>query len=365
MVENFLYEVRHYGGVLNANRTYYLSRSQPPLLPAMTLAVHQALGDRGWLAEAYPALLADHDHWIAAPHLDAGTGLSRYFDHGAGPAPEVVAGEKDALGQNHYDRVRADLRARKDPTLDRYYRRDTDQLTPLFFQGDRAMRESGFDPTGRFGPHGAATAEITPVCLNSLLYRMERDLAEIARMLDRHQDAARLTGQAEARRGKVDRYLWDEAAGLYLDYDLEAKARRDYPFATTFWPLWAGMASPAQARQVRDNLRLFLRGGGLRTSTKETGAQWDAPFGWAPLQLFAFEGLRRYGFRADADAIARAFLSMLVEDLARRGTLLEKYDVERRTSQVERQLAFGYPTNEIGFGWTNAVALELLAALEL
>jgi alpha,alpha-trehalase len=96
------------------------------------------------------------------------------------------------------------------------------------------------------------------------------------------------------------------------------------------------------------------------TSTRVTGAQWDAPFGWAPLQLFAVDGLRRTGFAADADRIARAWLSMLVEDLERRGTLVEKYDVERRTSNIAGQLAFGYTSNEIGFGWTNGVALELL-----
>ena len=94
-----------------------------------------------------------------------------------------------------------------------------------------------------------------------------------------------------------------------------------------------------------------------------TGAQWDAPFGWAPLQLFAVNGLHRYGFDADANRIARAWLSMLVEDFQRRGTLVEKYDVERRTSDVAGKLAFGYTSNEIGFGWTNGVALELLAGL--
>ena len=99
------------------------------------------------------------------------------------------------------------------------------------------------------------------------------------------------------------------------------------------------------------------------TGTTVTGAQWDAPFGWAPLQLFAVEGLRRTGDRADADRITRAFLSMLVEDFERRGTLVEKYDVERRTSDVAGALKYGYTSNEIGFGWTNGVALELLAGL--
>jgi alpha,alpha-trehalase len=137
-----------------------------------------------------------------------------------------------------------------------------------------------------------------------------------------------------------------------------------YPFATTFWPLWAGLAGPEEARRVRMNLPLFERPGGVVTSTNVSGSQWDAPFGWAPLQLFAVEGLARAGYPADARRIARAFLSMLAEELARRGTLVEKYDVERRTSaEVSRGLSFGYPSNEIGFGWTNGVALELMRLL--
>ena len=125
----------------------------------------------------------------------------------------------------------------------------------------------------------------------------------------------------------------------------------------------AGVAR-ARARACAITCRSFERRGGVVTSTTVTGAQWDAPFGWAPLQLFAVDGLRRYGFRDDADRIARAFVSMLVEDFERRGTLVEKYDVERRTSDVAGRLAFGYTSNEVGFGWTNGVALELLAGLQ-
>ena len=111
VVDDFLYEVRHYGGVLNANRTYYLTRSQPPLLAEMVVALYHATGDRAWLAGARDALVAVYEHWLAPPHLIPSIGLSRYFDHGEGPAPEVVAGERDAAGDNHYDRVRAWFRA--------------------------------------------------------------------------------------------------------------------------------------------------------------------------------------------------------------------------------------------------------------
>jgi len=359
MIDNFVYEVRHYGGVLNANRTYYLTRSQPPLLSEMVVALNPAAADRAWLADVRAALVSVHDHWVSPPHLIPSLGLSRYFDHGEGPAPEVVTGERDAQGQNHYDRVRAWFRAHPDAAAG-YYRRESDELTPLFYKGDRSMRESGFDPTGRFGPFGADVTRYAPVCLNTLLYQMELDLAQIDGVLGRDADVDTWRRMAGVRKRRMEDVLWDDAAGLYFDYDFERGRRNPYPFATTFWPLWAGVASPEHARRVRDNLPLFERPGGIMTSTQVTGAQWDAPFGWAPLQLFAVRGLRRYGFDADADRISRAWLSMLAEDLERRGTLVEKYDVERRTSDVAGQLAFGYKSNEVGFGWTNGVALELL-----
>ena len=203
------------------------------------------------------------------------------------------------------------------------------------------MRESGFDPTGRFGPFGADVTRYAPVCLNTLLYRMERDLAEIDQTLGSAADAG--AGAGRSAQGGADR---NAAVGrrrrALLRLRLRARPAAPYPFATTFWPLWAGVASPAHARRVRDNLRLFERPGGIVTSTTVTGAQWDAPFGWAPLQLFAVERpaplrLRR---RRRSD---RARLAVDAgRGFERRGTLVEKYDVERRTSDVAGRLAFGY-----------------------
>jgi alpha,alpha-trehalase len=162
----------------------------------------------------------------------------------------------------------------------------------------------------------------------------------------------------------VDANLWDEKAGMYFDFNFESRKRRPYEFATTFWPLWVGMASPAQAARVRGNLARFEAPGGLLTSTTVSGNQWDAPFGWAPLQLAAVEGLRRYGFDADADRLSRKFLELVVKEFEEHGTIVEKYDVTRRESDVSAGIRFGYSSNEIGFGWTNAAFVELLAGLE-
>jgi alpha,alpha-trehalase len=87
------------------------------------------------------------------------------------------------------------------------------------------------------------------------------------------------------------------------------------------------------------------------------------PFGWAPLQWIAVEGLRRYGYEAEANRISMRFLSFVSEDFAKRGTLEEKYDVVHRTSDIGSHLRFGYHSNEAGFGWTNAVFTALFDQL--
>src|SRR5438270_8244520 len=90
MVENFFFEIEHYGTVLNANRTYYLTRSQPPFLSSMVMAVYEAqkaneLSDHEWMEKAYGYVKRDHDMWTRDPHLAGSTGLSRYYDFGEGP----------------------------------------------------------------------------------------------------------------------------------------------------------------------------------------------------------------------------------------------------------------------------------------
>ncbi|MEO8212194.1 MAG: trehalase family glycosidase [Myxococcales bacterium] len=365
MANNHLYEVTHYGKVLNANRTYYLTRSQPPFLTETVRAVYAHTHDRSWLAAAVPALEATHAFWTSEPHLAAATGLSRYFDVGTGPAPEVVTGEKDAAGRTHYDRVKSYFRthpaAATGYQVADFYDRGSDRLTDLFYKGDRSMRESGFDPTDRFGMFGVDVIHYAPVCLNSLLFRMETDLAEIATELGKTEDAAGWRARAELRRAIVDRLLWDADAGLYYDYNFQIGQRRPYPFAATFFPLWAGLASPEQARRVWQNLHIFERPGGVITSTNVSGSQWDAPFGWAPLQLVAVEGLRRYGYSNDADRLARAWLSLIVKEFEQHQTIVEKYDVVRRESELDGSIQFGYSANQVGFGWTNGVFLELLS----
>jgi alpha,alpha-trehalase len=364
-VENFLYEIENYGRILNANRTYYLSRSQPPFLTQMILNVYRARPDRDWLRGTVPAIEKYYRFWTTEPHLTKETGLSRYYDLGEGPAPEVVSDERDAQGRTHYDRVKEYYRTHEvtDYDVGLYYDKAKDELTPLFYKGDRSMRESGFDPSNRFGPFNIDIIHYNPVCLNSLLYLMETDTAEIMKTLGRPREARRWLARAEARRRSVNRLMWDEKDGLYYDHNFAGGAVRRYPFATTFYPLWVGIADRRQAARLVSNLRLLERAGGLQTSTNASGSQWDAPFGWAPLQMIAVEGLRRYGYREEADRITANFLSTVLKEFIQYKTIVEKYDVVRRESEISSGIKFGYDYNVVGFGWTNAAFTDMYARL--
>lgn len=393
IVENFLFEVRHYGGVLNANRTYYLTRSQPPFLAAMVRALladphafASPAAAHAWLAQAYPLIVRNYEIWTRPAHRAGDTGLARFWDYGGhGPVPEmdtpgywrgIIRWLLAHPAQNRGYLVKAPLHpdAAQIAALARSscniahsaacarawyggYR-----LSAKFYEGDRAMRESGFDTTFVFGPFGGSTAEYAPVGLNALLYRYEADLAHFARELGRPAEARQWTQAVDARRAAIDKYLWHPRRGLYLDYDFASGKPAAYPFVSTFWPLWAGAASPAQARAVRDHLALFDRRGGLQTSPIRSGAQWDAPFGWAPTNWLAAKGLDDYGFTHAARRIARQFTATVRGVYDQRGAIYEKYDMLTASSDVK--IKAGYTQNVVGFGWTNAAYLELQRLLE-
>ena len=387
MVDNFLYEVRHYGGVLNANRSYYLTRSQPPFLGAMIRALLEdgsAFRDPGeadaWLARAYPLAPRDHATWTRPEHLAGDTGLSRYFDYGEGPVLEmrdagylrqviawlrahperdpgwlIAASERpDAAEAARLKDESCDVAA-SPVCMDAWA--DGHRLRADFYLGDRAMRESGFDVNFHFGPFAGATHRYAPVCLNSLLYAYERDLAGFAQRLGKADDAARFGRAAAARRSAIDRYLWRPQAGMYADYDFVAGRHADDPYVTTLYPLWAGAASPEQAAALHGKLALFEREGGIAMSRDRSGAQWDAPFGWAPVNWLVASGLDRYGFRDDARRIARAFTATIDRALAHDGTIREKYNMD--TGDADVQVTVGYADNVVGFGWSNGAWLKL------
>ncbi len=219
------------------------------------------------------------------------------------------------------------------------------------------MRESGFDTSDRFGPFSGATHHYAPVCLNSLLFRYERDLAHFAHLLGLPQDAHRWDRRANARAAAMQRYLWQPKQGVFADYDFIRAKPSPYAFIASLYPLWAGVATREQANSMEAHLNLFERPGGLSTSNTNTGLQWDEPYGWAPTNWIAVAGLDAMGFHADAQRIARHFDATVDAGFAADGTIREKYNVVAGTAQVT--VSQGYSQNVIGFGWTNAVYLKL------
>jgi alpha,alpha-trehalase len=188
-------------------------------------------------------------------------------------------------------------------------------------------------------------------------------MEKIATILGKPQEAKEWSAKAAHRKELFSRYLWDASRGMFYDYDFTRKTRSTYDYITTFYPLWVGLATPQQAKAVIANMKTFERKGGLLMSPYETGVQWDAPYGWAPTQLIAVEGIRRYGAKADADRAAREWVSTVAEGLRREGTIREKYNVESGSSDAV--VTAGYKENLVGFGWTNGVTLQFIQDLGL
>lgn len=389
MVDNQLFEVENYGAVLNANRSYYLTRSQPPFLTSMIRAVYESpstFSDRtaahAWLEHAYELAEKDYSTWIRPEHLAGTTGLARYFDYGVGPVPEM------ADDSTYYPDVIRWLEAHPGPDAKSFLVKGSEhpddreaallrttscdvkksvvcehawaagyRLSKDFYEGDRAMRESGFDPSNRFEAFSGATHHYAPVCLNSLLYRYESDLAHIAALLGKPKEEMRWRRKAKLRAAAMQRYLWREKEGVFADYDFVHHKISDYAYISSLYPLWASVATREQADRMVAKLNLFEREGGLSMSNTNTGLQWDEPFGWAPTNWISTAGLAASGHRADAIRISEKFCATIDRGFATDGTIREKYNVVNGNSNV--QVVMGYKTNVIGFGWTNSAYLKM------
>jgi alpha,alpha-trehalase len=393
MVDNFLFEIEHYGAVLNANRTYYLTRSQPPFLTSMIREVYEnpasfaatpegRAAAHAWLERAYTLAEKDHSTWTRAEHKAGTTGLARYYDFAQGPVPEMAddstyypdvirwliahpdKADKSFLvkGSEHPDAAEsARLKVTScDIAVSKVCERawaSGYRLSFGFYQGDRAMRESGFDPSFRFEAFDGATEHYAPVCLNSLLFRYERDLEHFAHVLAKPQDAMRWDHEAMARNAAMHRYLWQAKEGVFADYDFAHGKASTYAYISSLYPLWAGVATREEAKQMVSKLNLFERPGGLSMSNFNSGMQWDEPFGWAPTNWIANDGLAVAGFREDARRTARNFDATIDKGFAADGTIVEKYNVDAGNSDVH--VSTGYKANQIGFGWSNAVYLKM------
>ncbi|KAI8331871.1 trehalase-domain-containing protein [Chlamydoabsidia padenii] len=380
MTENFAFEIKYYGKILNANRSYYLCRSQPPFLTDMALRIFAHMENnkesKDWLRSILQSAIKEyHQVWMAAPRLDPKTKLSRYRPDGLGIPPETES--------SHFDHIIERYASPLGLTIQEYGRRYTagDIKEPEldeYFLHDRAVRESGHDTTYRFE---GVCANLATIDLNALLYKYEMDLAHaIDNILDdedglvdmdtgEKQTSAIWMTRAQERKQRIDRYLWNDKNSLYYDYDTVKEEQATYESATAFWALWAGCASAEQAEAlVKESLFKFETKGGLVSGTENSrgvislsrpNRQWDFPFGWAPHQILAWEGFERYGMKKIANRLAYRWLYTITKSFVEfNGVVPEKFDVVALSHKVEVEYGnqgtdFKYIPRE-GFGWMNA-----------
>ncbi|SPO06704.1 probable neutral trehalase [Cephalotrichum gorgonifer] len=397
MVTNLCFCIKHYGKILNATRSYYLCRSQPPFLTDLTLRVYDKIqgeeGSKEWLRTALLAAIKEYSSiWTSEPRFDKETGLSRYRPDGIGVPMETEKGhfkhvlapyaEKYGMSQDEFAEAYT-WEKLKEPVLDEY------------FMHDRAIRESGHDTSYRLEDRCGSLATVD---LNCLLYKYETDIAHAiftyfddnlvipseyaagSLQADEVHTSSLWTQRAEERKAAIHKYCWDPERGVFFDYDTVKKERTGYESATTLWALWAGVANKDQAASlVERTLPALEVAGGLVSTSKESVGdlgpgrpqrQWDYPYGWAPHQIMAWKGLQDYGFKEEAARLAYRWLYMMTKTFRDyNGVVVEKYDVTKETDPHRADAEYGNQglgfkgVAKEGFGWVNSsyvIGLQVL-----
>jgi alpha,alpha-trehalase len=345
MVDNFAILIGQYGHIPNGNRSYYLSRSQPPFFSLMVDLLAAERKDSATYVQYYAALKEEYDYWMdrKAPtkhvvKMPDGSLLNRYYDQLAIPRQESFI-EDEELGE-------------KLPAPSR----------PMLYRNLRSAAESGWDFSSRWLRDGKSLATIetinlVPVDLNCLLYHLEKVLAAASRLKDQNSAAQNYLRLAGKRKKTIDTYLWSESLGWYVDYYLPGKKRSNAATAAGMFPLYFKLAGPARASKAKQTLeKKFLKPGGMATTLVQTGQQWDAPNGWAPLQWISITALENYGYKTLAKELATRWVALNKKVFRQTGKLMEKYNVEK----MDLDAGGGeYPAQD-GFGWTNGVLIALI-----
>lgn len=312
MVENLLHMYKRFKIIPNASRTYLMGRSQPPLLTSMIWDVYETFKLKDtWLDRAME--IAEDEYqtvWLGTAKPNARQvyqGLSRYYD--------------------------------------------------INYLHNLAEAESGWDMTQRFG---RKCLDYLPVDLNALLYKYETDFVRYYRKKGETRTAAKWEVASEVRLKAMNKLMYSEFRDWYYDYNYVKEKRGGVMSLAGFYPVWAGMASEKQAKDMVKTLRRFENKGGLATSDVQPlnqympgvmPTQWAYPNGWAPLHFLTVQGLERYGYKQDAKRIAMKWLHTNLRWFETHGVFMEKYNV---VQPGKPPLKGVYPT-QTGFGWTNAV----------
>jgi len=349
MIDNFAYLIDTIGYIPNGNRTYFIGRSQPPFFSLMVKLLSTT--QTSALLDYLPQLEKEYQFWMrgteslsenkVAQHrvvkLPDGSILNRYWDENNTPRPEAY---------------------KEDVELAHQSTQQSDEL----YRHLRAAAESGWDFSSRWfkevNSFGSIhTTEIIPVDLNCLLFHLEQALKEGYQQKGDSEKSNTYLKLSERRKNAILKYCWNETKGFFFDFDfVSGKQKENYTLAAAF-PLFFQIATTAQSERVASLLQQkFLKPGGLTTTLENSGQQWDAPNGWAPLQWIAFKGLMNYGFVDLASQVKTNWTNANLKVYSKTGKMTEKYDVWNKDGEAS---GGEYP-NQDGFGWTNGVFLALI-----
>jgi len=342
MLKNFKHLIETFGFIPNGTRSYFLGRSQPPFFSHMVELLAEKKGDQVWI-DYLSTLIKEYSFWMKPPRiieLPDGQVLNRYNDNIHEARPESYR-EDIVL-----------VEAKDNPKK--------------CFENLRAACESGWDFSSRWMKDAndlssIECAAIIPVDLNALLVHLEKSIAKAYQLLDKNNPAnkeiaQKFLTQAKDRITLINKYCWNEELNCYCDYNHETIRQTNKVTAAMVVPLFCKIADADQAQKTALSLEQNLVStGGVLTTVVNSGQQWDAPNGWAPLQWMAVKGLDNYNLTSYSKEIAQKFVSIVERVFESTGKLLEKYNVEN-----DSLLAGGgeYPVQD-GFGWTNGVYLAL------
>ncbi len=372
MADNFQYEIEYYGKILNANRSYYLTRTQPPFYTSLIREVFEITQDRNWLKQHLKTAIKEYEAvWMVKGKRLTQNGLNRYLAEGIGFPPECEEGHFDSIIKPYAEKLQISIH-----DYENGYAKGIILNKELdnYFTHDRTVRESGHDTSYRIEGN---CADLNLVELNAMLYKYETDFAHLIQNEFEgvlKSDSKTYTNgywlkQAEMRKEVVNKYLWNEDKGLYFDYNIKTERQSNFVAASTLVPLWANLCSKEQAKKlIKTAVALLKEKGGIAGCTLESRGeisknrpqrQWDYPNGWAPHQMIIWRGLNNYGYKEEAQELIYRWLYMITKNAVDyNGTIPEKYDVVVATHKVFAEYGnvgtdFEYITQE-GFGWMNA-----------
>lgn len=350
MVENFAYLIDTYGHVPNANRSYYLTRSQPPFFALMIRLLAEIDGPEVF-TKYLPHMQKEYNYWMdgyfrlsdretsfrRVMKLPDGSILNRYWDDLPAPRPE-----------SYYEDV--EMAHNSAPY----------GVEPgVLYRHIKAACESGWDFSSRWfreetKMESIHTTEIVPVDLNCLLYELEMVLSEAYGHSSFTEPSAHYLEKAEKRKEALINNMWSDDHKFFMDYDSALHKSSQIMSLAGIYPLFFKMATKEQAHHVNEHItKSFLQNGGVVSSLHESGQQWDFPNGWPPLQFLTYKGLRNYGFHDTAEELKKRWLALNDKVFKETGKMMEKYNVVDPDSKA----GGGEYPNQDGFGWTNGVYL--------